>query len=247
MNIAKILNQHGIKTSVVPIVNSADLDKYLEAHPDVTHVEISAPWIPTLEIQALIIKYNDVKFAVNVHSNVGFLQADTNGMKLIREYGDTEQGNINFNLAGNNTPFVRWVRQAYQTPCTYLPNMYYLDGSATTNIPTYRGGILRIGCFGATRPQKNLMSACGAALQLHEELKCDTEFWVSGGRAEGGGNTITNSIKAMTQGIPGFTLKELNWAAWPQFRDIVRKMHRADARTRLCGEGWSFSKYCRDV
>src|SRR5438445_779020 len=32
-------------------------------------------------------------------------------------------------------------------------------------------GPLRIGAFGATRPQKNLMSAAGAALQLHEELK----------------------------------------------------------------------------
>jgi len=61
------------------------------------------------------------------------------------------------------------------------------------------------------------MSAAGAALQLHEELKVETEFWVSGGRLEGGGNTILNSVRAMCVRVPGFTLKELGWATWPQF------------------------------
>jgi hypothetical protein len=96
--------------------------------------------------------------------------------------------------------------------------MYYLDYAVESNKPVYNGGVLRIGAFGATRPQKNLMSAAGAALELHEELKVDTEFWVSGGRLEGGGNTILNSVRAMTVNIPGFTLKELGWATWPQFR-----------------------------
>ena len=78
--------------------------------------------------------------------------------------------------------------------------MYFLDYSGTWNTPVYKGGTLRIGAFGATRPQKNLMSAAGAALQLHEELKVETEFWVSGGRLEGGGNTILNSAcRLLTQ------------------------------------------------
>jgi hypothetical protein len=111
-----------------------------------------------------------------------------------------------------------------QTATTYLPNMYYLDyaARANANSPVYKGGTLRIGAFGATRPQKNLMSAAGAALQLHEELRVDTEFWVSGGRTEGGGTTILNSVKTMTKNIPGFTLKELGWARWP-IRSIVGK------------------------
>jgi hypothetical protein len=77
--------------------------------------------------------------------------------------------------------------------------------------PVFNGGVLRIGAFGATRPRKNLMSAAGAAIELYEELKVDTEFWISGGRLEGGGNTILNSVRAMTVNIPGFTLKECGW------------------------------------
>jgi hypothetical protein len=225
LNIAKILNKHGIKCTVLPILNSAALDQFLDKTPSATHVEIAAPWIPARELQALTYKHHNVQFAVNCHSNVGFLQADTNGVKLLREYIDLELGALNFNIAGNSSKFITWVRQAYQAPCTYLPNMYYLDYSQTSNTPVYKGGTLRIGAFGATRPQKNLMSAAGAALQLHEELKVETEFWVSGGRTEGGGNTILNSVRAMVKDIPGFTLKELGWATWPQFRDYVRKMH----------------------
>ena len=144
-------------------------------------------------MQALTYKYHNVKFAVNCHSNVGFLQADPNGTKMLREYADLELGSLNFNLSGNSAKFVRWVRTALQCPCTYLPNMYYLDYSATPNTPVYRGGTLRIGAFGATRRQKNLMSAAGAALQLHEELKVDTELWVSGARTEG-----TNSSRTIS-------------------------------------------------
>ena len=224
LNVAKILMRHGIKATVLPIVNVTALDAFLAKDSSVTHVEIAAPWIPNTAIQALTFKYHNVKFAVNCHSNVGFLQADTNGVKLMREYLDTELGALNFNVAGNSMKFVRWVRSAYQAPCVYLPNMYYLDYSVNPNKPVYGGGVLRIGAFGATRPQKNLMSAAGAALELHEELKVDTEFWISGGRRDGG-NTIVNSVTAMCQGIPGFALKELNWATWPQFRDNIRKMH----------------------
>jgi hypothetical protein len=210
---------------VLPILGVDALDTFLTANPSVTHVEIAAPWIPTRDLQRILFKYHNIKFAVNCHSNVGFLQADTNGVKLLREYIDLELGSLNFNISGNSNKFILWVRQAYQAPCTFLPNMYYLDYAVTTNIPVYRGGTLRIGAFGATRVQKNLMSAAGAALELHEELKVDTEFWVNGGRIEGGGATILNSVKAMVQGIPGFTLKELGWTTWPQFRDYVRQMH----------------------
>jgi len=132
---------------------------------------------------------------------------------------------LNFQVSGNSEKFCNWLEAAYQCPVTFLPNMYYLDYCVNPNKPVYVGGILRIGAFGAIRPQKNMMSMAAAALQLHEELKVDTEFWVSGGRTEGGGSTIINAVRAMVKNIPGFTLKEMNWSTWPEFRDIVRKMH----------------------
>jgi len=225
LNNAKVLNAHGIRTSVFPIVNSKMLADKIAADSSVTHVVIAAPWIPVEEMRGLITTFSQVNFAVNCHSNTAFLQADTRGVKLLREYIDLEQGALNFHIAGNSAKFVRWLRNAYQCPTTFLPNMYFLDYSQRSTRPTFNGGILRIGAFGATRPQKNLMSAAGAALELCQDLKMDTEFWVSGGRTEGGGNTILNSVREMLNNVPGITLKELGWASWPQFRDIVRRMH----------------------
>jgi hypothetical protein len=94
MNTAKVLRREGFKVDVCPIVNAAELRALLT--PDVSHVVVSAPWIPTAEWQRLVTEYPDVRFAVNCHSNVGFLQADANGVKLVREAMEVERGTWNF-------------------------------------------------------------------------------------------------------------------------------------------------------
>lgn len=227
LNNAKVLQAHGIRASVMPIVDSKDLRSKLAADSTITHVVISAPWIPTPELSQLCLDFPLTRFSVNCHSNVAFLQADTNGVKLLREYIAMERGMMNFSVAGNSRKFVRWVREAFLSPCEYLPNMYFLDYSVShvRKAAIYNGGILRIGAFGATRPQKNLMTAAGTALEISRDLKTDVEFWVSGGRTEGGGNTILNAIRQLLQNQPGIVLKELSWAGWAEFRQIVGRMH----------------------
>ncbi|MGH9831038.1 MAG: hypothetical protein ACREDR_48155, partial [Blastocatellia bacterium] len=166
MNTSKVLRREGIEADVWPIVNAAELWARLEQartapgqHP-VTHVVVSAPWIPTPELQALVGSFTNIIFAVNCHSNVGFLQADSNGIRRVRESLEIERGVWNFHAAGNSGKYCRWVTDTYQAPCSYLPNLYYLDHTAAPNRPLFHGGTLRIGAFGATRPLKNFMSAC---------------------------------------------------------------------------------------
>ena len=52
INTAKVLQRDGIPTEVWPIISAADLRQRLEKKPS-HQVIISAPWIPTLEMQAL--------------------------------------------------------------------------------------------------------------------------------------------------------------------------------------------------
>ena len=118
INTAKVLRHGGINTEVWPILSPADLDAKLAVTP-VDHVIISAPWIPTTDLQELCIRYPNTQFAVNCHSNVGFLQADRNGVKLLREAMDLELGNSNFHLAGNSRRFCNWlqgVRRSLRLP-----------------------------------------------------------------------------------------------------------------------------------
>ncbi len=223
INTAKVLRQEGIKADVWPILCAADLREKLRQSP-VGHVIISAPWIPTVELQALSSDFPDTHFAVNCHSNVGFLQADRNGVKLVRETMELELGTSNVHLAGNSRRFCHWVRSAFGSPCAYLPNLYWLHEYAARQVP-WTGGPLRIGVFGATRPLKNLMSAAGAALEIARHLRAPLELWLSGGRTEGGGETVLGAVREMLNGLPGVTLNLNGWQSWPNFRKTIAHMH----------------------
>ena len=223
INTAKVLRREGIKTDVWPILNARDLQEKLSVAP-AKHVIISAPWIPTPEMQALATHFPETDFAVNCHSNVGFLQADRNGVKLMREVMELELGTSNVHLAGNSTRFCQWVNSAFGAPCAYLPNLYWLHDFAARQ-KTFTGGTLRIGVFGATRPLKNLMSAAGAALEIARHMRVPLDLWLSGGRTEGGGDTILGAVREMLQGLPGVNLITNGWQSWPNFRKTIAHMH----------------------
>jgi hypothetical protein len=222
LNTAKTLRANGVAAEVWPIVNAADLRGRMDS--TVSHVITSAPWIPSQEWQRMTADYPDIGFAVNCHSNVGFLQADSNGVKLVREGLDIERGTWNFHVAGNSSRFCRWLRAAYEAPCAYLPNLYHLEPRPPVARTLFQGGTLRIGAFGATRPLKNFLSAAGAALEIATRLRTNLELWVSAGRTEGG-NGIMSAVRAMTDGLPHVKLVESGWQSWPGFRTTVRHMH----------------------
>ncbi len=224
VNTVKVLRREGIATEVWPILSASDLRARLQAAPQ-KHVIISAPWIPTIELQALSLDFPQTRFAVNCHSNVGFLQADRNGVKLIREVMELELGSANVHLAGNSKRFCDWVKAAFGSSCAYLPNLYWTEGPCARPQRTFNGGTLRIGVFGATRPLKNLMSAAGAALEIARNLRAALELWLSAGRAEGGGETVLAAVREMVQDVPGVSLVMNGWQSWPKFRKTVGHMH----------------------
>ena len=223
INTAKVLRHAGIKTEVWPIVSANELRKKLLIQP-ADHVMISAPWIPTPELQSLSNEFPETEFAVNCHSNVGFLQADRNGIRLVRELMELELGTMNVHLAGNSRRFCHWARAAFGSPCVYLPNLYWLERDPVWK-HSFKGGTLRMGAFGATRPLKNLMSAAGAALEISRNLGAPLELWLSAGRAEGGGETILAAVKEMLAGLPNVTLVLNGWQSWPKFRKTIAHMH----------------------
>ncbi len=224
INTAKVLIENGIPTAVWPILNAEDLRSRLQARP-AEQVIISAPWIPSVELQSLANQFPETQFSVNCHSNVGFLQADRNGVKLVREMMELETGSANIHLAGNSRRFCEWIRFAFGAPCLYLPNLYYLNNEPVPPSRPFGGGTLKVGVFGATRPLKNLMSAAAAALEISRSLRSQLELWVSAGRTEGGGEVVLGAVKEMLSGLPGVNLVLNGWQTWPQFRKTVGSMH----------------------
>jgi hypothetical protein len=222
LNAAKSLRDAGVSADVWAITSAADLRTRLRSAA-ASHVVISAPWIATADLARMCAEFKETQFAVTCHSNLGFLQADPNAMRLVREGLELRRTAWNFRVAANCQRLSKWATDAYGVPCAYLPNMYHLDGEAPKR-ERYSGGPLRIGAFGATRVLKNLMTAAGAALQTANRLRANLEFWISSGRNEGAGSVV-EAVRQMTNGLPNVKLVENGWQTWPQFRQTVRHMH----------------------
>ncbi len=228
---AKILTAAGFWAEVWPINSIDDLRTRLAAAQrstpgtPVTHVVISAPWLPTADLAGLAALFHQVDYTVVSHSNVGFLQADPRGITLLRELADVQTGTINVHIGSNSRRFIDWWHDVYRQPVRWLPNMY--DMSTTLPEPQLwvRGAVLRIGSFGAMRPLKNILTAGAAALEIASRLKVDVEFHISTGRAEGGGDTILRGLLAMYGNLPNAKVVLDGWASWPAFRRLVRNMH----------------------
>lgn len=232
MNTAKTLNSIGIKTEILPLKDQFDLRKNLNIAKaqgiTYSNVVVSAPWISTNAFQQVCGLFPHTNFAMNCHSNVGFLQADSRGIELLREGLSLESGVHNFRVAGNSERLCEFVQNAYGDPCLYLPNLYYLDYLTRHSRPnwTQTGGILKIGIFGATRSLKNILSAVGAAIIIHRQLNAQMQIWISTGREDSGDAArILRAARALTANLPGLELKPAPWCPWPQFRKIVGSMH----------------------
>ncbi len=223
LNAAKSMRAMGIQADVWPIISAADLRSQL-TKSGATHVVVSAPWIQTADLARLCADFPETRFAVNCHSNLGFLQADPSAMRLVREGLDLGRCTWNFQIAANCERLARWVESAYGQPCLRLPNVYYLGDRPAPKRERYTAGTLRIGAFGATRALKNLLTAAGAAVEIANARRADLEFWISSGRNEGAGPVI-DAVKQMMHGLPHVKLVENGWQTWPQFRQTVRHMH----------------------
>ena len=231
MQNTRALRSAGYMAEVHAIGNGAELLGLLDDdretatlahHVPISHVVVSAPWIPTTELSLMAHKYPDVEFSVLSHSNVGFLQADPRAIALLREGADLERALPNFHIAANSKELRNWWQAAYQTPMLLLPNMYPFE--AVKAKQSWSGGTLRIGCFCAIRPYKNVLTAAAAALEVGVRLRAaDLEFWISGGRTEGGG-TMTEAIHQMYMNVPRAKVVQNHWESWPQFLGTVGSM-----------------------
>ena len=222
---AKYLNKHGINTTVYPVRNNVDvvnsIDKYKETHgKPLTHVIISAPWISLYDMRNLVAHFPYIKFLVLSHSNIGFLQADPCGIELFRKYAELSKEYPNLHVGGNCLQFADWFKIAYDKECVCLPNIYSTE---RIHGKEWKGDTLKIGAFGAIRPEKNFMTAAAAALAVHSKLKVPVELHMSTG-GDGCKSPTLPAITQMTKDIEGFKLIRHEWQTWNHFIKLIEQM-----------------------
>jgi glycosyltransferase involved in cell wall biosynthesis len=217
---AEYLEARGYDTIVIPCKHNVDLVEAIRQH-HLTHVVIAAPWLSALDVDTMVRHFKHVKFAINSHSNIGFLQADPSALRLFRQYALISKEVDNLQVGGNSFIFANWFSIVYGTSRLLLPNMYEVHEAKRHRDC---GEVLKIGTFGAIRPQKNVMTSAAAAVLLSRVLGKSVEFHVSTGREDGGGGVILDAIRQMMIHLPGVELIERHWSDWKEFKRIVRDM-----------------------
>ena len=223
----RVLRQNGIDALVQGIGHESELRRPLDADPAITHLISSAPWMRTNALAYACDQFPEVNFAVNCHSNIAFLQSDPGAIRLIREEMDLETWKHNFHVAGNSEVYCDAMTSMYQSPVTFLPNLYYLDDNANAAMskPGWNGGMVRFGIWGAPRAQKNVLTGVSGCMIAGRDLNVPIEIWMNSGRNDGGeAIRILNAVRAMTEGVPNVTLRFLNWTDWPTFRRFAATM-----------------------
>lgn len=226
---AKTLLSAGIKAQAKAVFGGDDLMAFIEEehknNDPISHVIVCAQWIPTEWFGRLCIKFPFIKFALNCHSNVGFLQAEPPAIDKLREAIDLQTAMANFTASANNHRLVSAIYEMYGRRIGYLPNLYYTTGQEKVVRPNWQGGTIRIGAFGSNRTYKNMSNAIAASIAISQQMHTPAEIWINAGRSDGDGNIVSRTAVAWTKDLPNVTLKYLDWAQWPSFKRYAGSMH----------------------
>lgn len=219
-NAVRVLRHVGIDAQAIGFNNAGELAQHIaSSHP--THVIICALWIPTAELDALVTANPDTQFGLVSHSNWTFLQADPNAVKLIREAIALANMRHNIAVGGNDWRFCESLSAIERVPTLLLPNLYDCIVPPAHAAHTVCPRTVRVGCFGAPRDLKNVVTATAAALVMARQLGCDLELYMNSGREEG---VAMTAVKQMLADRPSARLVPVGWSSWSSFLETIAKV-----------------------
>ena len=235
-NTMRVLRRAGYYCEVVAAQTTPELRAKVQTLQDdaartgkvpVSHVVVSAPsWVQPDHFKTLALEHPDVEWVQLNHSGCAYLSIDKYGIRNIRAVADLSLELHNVRVAGNNPRFCRWTERAVG-PCLQLPNLYDPETFREPVPPRVRpqpGGVLRVGCFGASRPWKNQLTAAESAVELARTIGVEVHLFVNSKRPDGG-ERMVESRAELFAGQRDCKLVEVPWEPWATFRRTLSTMH----------------------
>lgn len=223
MHVAEQLSKESYNCKVVSVIDANGVDKEMyEFKPDL--VVFEALWMPTAKMQELmaIPRYSEVKFVVRVHSDIGFLSAETNALRYINEYRHLRSPRLTISF--NDKDFTEVMSHSMSHEFTYLPNIIVTRKRRTAK-QAWRDerDHIDIGCFGAMRLLKNQCFQALCAIKAADMLQKKLRFHVTANLAE----TVNDSILENLKQIFVDSQHDLiihNWMNNEDFQKLVQSM-----------------------
>jgi hypothetical protein len=118
----KTLENQGFNVKAFGVTSDQDIEDSLQANTN--HVIIEAVWVDPVKLESWLIKYPGIKFAVRVHSQIGFLVVEPGALWQIKKNIELQNIYPNFKVATNSIHLEHWLDKTHNIKCQYLPNIY---------------------------------------------------------------------------------------------------------------------------
>jgi len=223
IQVAKYLESIGCTCKVVQVIDANYIDKEVfEFKPDVVIIE--ALWVSGDKMKELIEikRYKNIKWVVRVHSDIGFLSAETFGIKYIQDYIDL--GKENLFVSCNYYEFNDHLSKTLFYPFVYLPNI--IDIKFYHKKKEY-SSYMDVGCFGSLRILKNqcyqAMCAIDAANKLGKRLRFHITVDVNIDNKNEVLNPILKNLEELFKNSPHELVKHF-WLEQDDFHYLIKRM-----------------------
>ena len=229
-HIASFLNTlRGIETKVVSVVDANGIDKEVHTYrPDM--VVIEALWVSGEKMNELIEmnKYKRIKWVVRIHSDMGYLSAETFALKYVNDY--IALNKINLFIAPNNEDFTEYLSNAMKYDFTYLPNVIITNDKRDDCDKRHNSDVMNIGCFGALRLLKNPAFQALCAIKAADILKKRLHFHVTLAKIDGYDdehqirlNPVLKNLEEIFANSRHVLIKH-EWKENNEFQHLIKKM-----------------------
>jgi hypothetical protein len=227
--VVEMLAAAGVPAQLVHVRDGNDVHREVKAFR-ATHVIIEAFWCPPYKFDDLQRACPGVHFIVRNHSETPFLASEGMAFEWSLEY--LKRPNVA--LAPNSprmladTRFLArmvypgWSDAELERRVPFLPNVYPVERSPCSRKGS--DGYLDVGCFGAIRPLKNLVTQAIGALIFADRVGRRLNFHINGQRVEMGGGPILKNLRAIFDHTPRASLMEHGWMDHAGFRSLVARM-----------------------
>lgn len=169
--VADYLESIGHTCKIVQVIDGNFIDKEIhEFKPNVVIIE--ALWVTPEKLKELIEirRYKHIKWIVRIHSNIGFLSAETQALRFVNGYISLHKENLF--ISCNNFEFNQNLSKSMNYNFVYLPNIITIKFAKRKKDSS---PYMDVGCFGSLRILKNhcyqAMCAMEAADKLNKKLR----------------------------------------------------------------------------